>query len=99
MSRQVKRWIAMGVLAAILAFTFIQLGEWQLRRLDERRDRNATVLAHESLPVQDYSAVMTKEIGEDDAKRADKRLADETKRAVDTIDELLKAKETELMEV
>ena len=40
-----------------------------------------------------------KEIGEDDAKRADKRLADETKRAVDTIDELLKAKETELMEV
>lgn len=40
-----------------------------------------------------------KEIGEDDAKRADKRLADETKKAVDTIDELLKAKETELMEV
>lgn len=66
MSRQVKRWIAMGVLAAILAFTFIQLGEWQLRRLDERRERNATVLAHEALPVQDYSAVMTKEIGEDD---------------------------------
>ena len=40
-----------------------------------------------------------KEVGEDDAKRADKRLADETKKAVDTIDELLKAKETELMEV
>ena len=39
------------------------------------------------------------EAGEDDAKRADKRLADETKKAVDTIDELLKAKETELMEV
>lgn len=66
MSRQVKRWIAMGVLAAILAVTFIQLGQWQLRRLDERKDRNAVVLAHEGLPIQPYQDVMTKEIGEDD---------------------------------
>lgn len=40
-----------------------------------------------------------KQIGEDDAKRAEKRLDDETKKAVDGIDELLKAKEIELMAV
>lgn len=40
-----------------------------------------------------------KSIGEDEAKRADKKLDDETKKAVDTIDELLRAKEAELLEV
>ena len=59
MSRQVKRWIAMGLLVVVLVVTFIQLGEWQLRRLDQRRDSNSTVQAHESLPAQPYSEVMT----------------------------------------
>ena len=40
-----------------------------------------------------------KQIGEDEAKRAEKRLDDETKKSVDTIDQLLKAKEAELMAV
>ncbi|GAA2184532.1 ribosome recycling factor [Brooklawnia cerclae] len=40
-----------------------------------------------------------KEISEDDAKRAEKRLDDETKKSVEAIDELLKAKEAELMAV
>jgi len=44
-------------------------------------------------------AEKNKEIGEDDAKRAEKRLDDETKKAVETIDQMLKAKETELMAV
>lgn len=66
MSRQVKRWIAMGLLVVVLVVVFIQLGEWQLRRLDERRDSNASVQAHESLPVQDYSMVMTGPIGDGD---------------------------------
>lgn len=66
MSRQVKRWIAMGVLVVVLVITFIQLGQWQLRRLDERRESNATVQAHETLPVQPYTAVMTGEIEDDD---------------------------------
>ena len=38
-------------------------------------------------------------IGEDEAKRAEWRLDDETKKSVDTIDQLLKAKEAELMAV
>lgn len=66
MSRQVKRWIAMGVLGAILAVTFVQLGQWQLRRLEERRERNATVVAHESEGVQPYADVMNKVIEEED---------------------------------
>ncbi|SHJ31931.1 Cytochrome oxidase assembly protein ShyY1 [Tessaracoccus bendigoensis DSM 12906] len=66
MNRQVRRWIAMGVLVVILVITFIQLGEWQLRRLDERRDSNATVQAHEALPVQPYQEVMNREIDEAD---------------------------------
>ena len=40
-----------------------------------------------------------KEISEDDLKRGEKRLDDETKKTVDTIDRLLKAKEDELMAV
>lgn len=40
-----------------------------------------------------------KQIGEDEAKRAERRLDEETKKTVETIDELLKAKETELMAV
>lgn len=66
MSRQVRRWIAMGVLGAILAVTFVQLGQWQLRRLEERRERNATVVAHEAEGVQPYADVMNKAIQEED---------------------------------
>lgn len=66
MSRQMKRWIAMGLLVAVLVVVFIQLGEWQLRRLDERRDSNAAVKAHESLPTRDYSEVMTRTITDQD---------------------------------
>ncbi len=40
-----------------------------------------------------------KAIGEDEAKRAERRHDDETKKSVDTIDQLLKAKEAELMAV
>ena len=40
-----------------------------------------------------------KEIGEDDARGAEKQLDQVTKKHVDQVDELLKAKEAELMEV
>lgn len=40
-----------------------------------------------------------KSIGEDDAKRGEKKLDDETKKTIETIDEMLKAKEVELMAV
>ncbi|WIY84219.1 ribosome recycling factor [Propionimicrobium sp. PCR01-08-3] len=44
-------------------------------------------------------AEKNKEIGEDEAKRGEKRLDDETKKWVESIDQLLKAKEAELMAV
>ena len=40
-----------------------------------------------------------KEAGEDEAKKAERRLDDETKKATEEIDKLLKAKEAELMAV
>lgn len=43
--------------------------------------------------------VKDKEIGEDDARGAEKQLDGVTKKNVDSIDELLKAKEAELLEV
>lgn len=66
MNRQVLRWVAMGVLVAVLIVTFVELGQWQLRRLEERRERNETVVAHENQPVQPYTAVMGGVIDDDD---------------------------------
>jgi ribosome recycling factor len=43
--------------------------------------------------------VKDKEIGEDDARGAEKQLDQLTKKHVDQVDELLKAKEAELLEV
>lgn len=43
--------------------------------------------------------VKDKEIGEDEGKRADKELESVTKKRIDEIDDLLKAKEAELLEV
>lgn len=61
-----RRWIAMGVLAAILGTVFVMLGQWQLRRLDERRESNAVVAEHRALPVSPYHEVMTGTVDEED---------------------------------
>ena len=58
MSKQVRRWIAMGVLAVVLAVAFIMLGRWQLDRLEERRERNATVVAHSAESPVPYTTHM-----------------------------------------
>lgn len=42
------RWLVGHVLVALLVVLFVNLGFWQLRRLDERRDRNALVEARTS---------------------------------------------------
>lgn len=60
------RWTLMAVFVVALVITFINLGEWQLNRLDQRRDRNATVVAHEGAPVVDWTAVFTRDITEED---------------------------------
>jgi cytochrome oxidase assembly protein ShyY1 len=39
------RWILAILVGLLLAFTFVQLGLWQLSRLDERRAHNASIAA------------------------------------------------------
>lgn len=53
------RWTLLAVFVAVLGTAFVNLGEWQLRRLDERRDRNAAILANSQAPVRPYSEVFT----------------------------------------
>lgn len=50
-------WVRWGLLTAFvvaLGFTFVNLGQWQLDRLDQRRDQNANVVAHEQAPVKPF---------------------------------------------
>ena len=51
MKRMWLRWVLMGLFVVALGFTFVSLGQWQLDRLDQRRDRNANVVTHEQAPV------------------------------------------------
>lgn len=46
------RWLLTHALVAVLAITFINLGFWQLRRLEERRADNAKIAENLSAPQQ-----------------------------------------------
>ena len=52
------KWILSHVLILILVVVMINLGFWQLRRLDEKKTYNASVRANESLPVAPIDAVV-----------------------------------------
>jgi len=45
------RWLLSHLLVVLLIFTMVNLGFWQLRRLDERRDHNALIEGREDEPV------------------------------------------------
>lgn len=60
------RWALLTVFVVALAVTFINLGQWQLNRLDERRDSNAIVVEHEAAPVRPYGEFMNRVITDDD---------------------------------
>lgn len=66
MRRIITRWVALLVFAAILAFAFVQLGEWQLRRLHEKQDRNAVIVANQAKPPVAAETVFTRQITDDD---------------------------------
>ena len=51
---------------AVLAVIFVNLGEWQLDRLAQRKERNATTIANEQKPVQPYEQVFTRPITDAD---------------------------------
>ena len=50
------------VFVAVLGTVFVNLGEWQLDRLEQRRARNATTVANEQRPVRPLAEVFTDEI-------------------------------------
>ncbi len=66
MRRRWLRWGLMTVFVVALGFTFVNLGQWQLDRLDQRRDRNATTAEHENAPVLPFEQVFTREIVDSD---------------------------------
>lgn len=45
------RWLAFHLLVVVAIVVMINLGFWQLRRLDERRELNAEVAANEDVPA------------------------------------------------
>lgn len=66
MSRLWKRWVALAVFVVVLGVIFVNLGRWQLNRLEERQQRNETILANESAPPQSFDQVFGPVIGESD---------------------------------
>ncbi|CAI9399082.1 SURF1 family cytochrome oxidase biogenesis protein [Aestuariimicrobium sp. T2.26MG-19.2B] len=59
------RWIVLVVFVAVLGGVFVRLGEWQLHRLDHRRETNARIVAHQKEPVRDWTQVFTGPIADD----------------------------------
>jgi cytochrome oxidase assembly protein ShyY1 len=56
------RWGLLIVFVAVLGVVFVNLGEWQLDRLAQRRERNATTITNEQKPVRPYEQVFTRPI-------------------------------------
>lgn len=51
MRRLWVRWLGLLAFVVVLATAFVNLGQWQLHRLEQRRERNETVVQHEAAPV------------------------------------------------
>jgi cytochrome oxidase assembly protein ShyY1 len=60
------RWAGLVAFAAVLGVVFINLGEWQLDRLEQRRARNAATVTNEQRPVRPVAEVFTKPITDAD---------------------------------
>jgi cytochrome oxidase assembly protein ShyY1 len=58
------RWALLIVFVAILGTAFVNLGEWQLDRLHQRKVRNAATVSNEAAPVRPFSEVFTRPIGD-----------------------------------
>ena len=63
----ILRWIGLAACLAVLAWAFVNLGLWQLDRLDQRRAKNETVQTHENSPVVDWASVFTGPISDGQA--------------------------------
>ncbi|MFV0429058.1 MAG: SURF1 family protein [Arachnia sp.] len=66
MRRLILRWVALALTLITLAIVFVRLGEWQLSRLEQRREQNSAVAANRDAAPVDYQSVMGAPISEDD---------------------------------
>jgi surfeit locus 1 family protein len=60
------RWLVGTIIAVLLIVLFVNLGFWQLRRLDEKRERNAAIEERSARPVQPLDEVVDPRAGLDD---------------------------------
>lgn len=63
------KWIMGHVLAVVLVVAFVNLGFWQLRRLEEKQAVNAAIEARSSLPVQPAEEVVSPAAGFGEVER------------------------------
>lgn len=68
------RWLVGHALALVAVIAFVNLGFWQLRRLDERRDYNTTVAARLADPERPLGEVLA-EVGADPGELAYRRVS------------------------
>lgn len=74
MRRLWVRWALLVAFVAVLGTVFVNLGDWQLRRLDERRARNTTTITNQQRPVRPLAEVFLHPIGAaDEWQRAQAR--------------------------
>ena len=66
MRRLWVRWALLIVAVAVLGAAFVNLGDWQLERLQQRRERNTATLANEQAPVRTVTEVFTHPITDAD---------------------------------
>ena len=57
MRRLWVRWLCLLVFVAVLGTVFVTMGDWQLRRLDQRQQRNVATTANEAKPVVGFERV------------------------------------------
>jgi cytochrome oxidase assembly protein ShyY1 len=60
------RWILSHLLVVLLVVVMVNLGFWQLRRLHDRREENATIEARSDQPAIGLDTVLTSSSSEDD---------------------------------
>ena len=66
MRRLWVRWALLIAFVAALGTAFVNLGEWQLDRLHQRRDRNIATVSNEQRPVRPWDEVFTRRITDTD---------------------------------
>ncbi|HKX16189.1 MAG TPA: SURF1 family protein [Propionibacteriaceae bacterium] len=66
MRRLWLRWALLIIFVLVLGVVFVNLGQWQLDRLAQRKERNAATIANEQKQVQPYEQVFTHRITDAD---------------------------------